>query len=293
MFREAERFAINILAEDQIDLSNRFARGGADKFSGVKVRTGLGGIPLIEGATAYIECVREACYPGGDHSVFLGRVDSFWHQGRSPLVFGGGRYMAAAPHESTLDGPSGDDPALDQIKAVRLAGPVARSLAHEAGGSVAIGVWGDQGPTTVRWEESLDPVSLNLRVGMLLPVLESATGLALAAHLPLIQIAPLIRQELNRADEPSTSIPRDAEEKLAAVRAEGSARVASNPRFAQLYGVAVEAIGVPVLGRQGTALAALTLVFREGDDRAKVNRGVEALKKAASQLSRRLGYAGT
>ncbi|MFO1287276.1 MAG: flavin reductase family protein [Rubrivivax sp.] len=49
-FRDAGRFAVNILADDQIALSNRFARAGEDKFGGTPVREGLGGVPLIEGA---------------------------------------------------------------------------------------------------------------------------------------------------------------------------------------------------------------------------------------------------
>src|SRR3954469_18364116 len=32
VFRESERFVVNILADDQVEISNRFARGGADKF---------------------------------------------------------------------------------------------------------------------------------------------------------------------------------------------------------------------------------------------------------------------
>ena len=72
IFREASRFAVNILADDQIDISKRFASLGRDKFAGVAVRRGLGGIPLIEGCAAYLECRSEASFPGGDHIVFLG-----------------------------------------------------------------------------------------------------------------------------------------------------------------------------------------------------------------------------
>ncbi|MBA2965540.1 MULTISPECIES: flavin reductase family protein [Ramlibacter] len=94
VFRGAERFAINILADDQAGLSDRFARGGTDKFSGVTVREGLGGVPLIDGAAALLECIRVATYPGGDHAIFLGRVERFERHGRAPLVFAAGAYHA-------------------------------------------------------------------------------------------------------------------------------------------------------------------------------------------------------
>lgn len=92
VFRGAERFAISILAEDQQGLSDRFARGAQDKFNGVAWRTGLGGLPLIEGAAAVLECTRHAIYPGGDHAIFIGRVERFERHGRAPLVFGSGQY---------------------------------------------------------------------------------------------------------------------------------------------------------------------------------------------------------
>jgi flavin reductase (DIM6/NTAB) family NADH-FMN oxidoreductase RutF len=99
VFRHAERFAINILADDQAGLSDRFARGGTDKFSGVPMRQGLGGVPLIDGAAALLECTRFATYPGGDHAIFLGRVERFERHGRAPLVFAAGGYLSlrAAP----------------------------------------------------------------------------------------------------------------------------------------------------------------------------------------------------
>jgi flavin reductase (DIM6/NTAB) family NADH-FMN oxidoreductase RutF len=95
-FRDAARFAISILASGQAGLSDRFASGGPDKFAGVALRHGLGGVPMIEGATAFLECTRVATYPGGDHAIFLGRVERFEHHGRAPLVFAGGRYLDAA-----------------------------------------------------------------------------------------------------------------------------------------------------------------------------------------------------
>ena len=99
VFRETERFVVNILADDQLDISNRFARGGADKFAGLQVTPGLGGLPLIPGCAAYLECRRVSSFPGGDHTVFLGQVERIERNIRQPLVFGGGRYLVTQPHD--------------------------------------------------------------------------------------------------------------------------------------------------------------------------------------------------
>lgn len=97
-FRESGRFAINILSEEQVEASRRFATAGADKFQGIRVRSGLAGIPLLEDCVAWIECTTEAVHPGGDHALFLGRVQRFDHADRRPLVFALGRYSTARPH---------------------------------------------------------------------------------------------------------------------------------------------------------------------------------------------------
>ncbi len=100
VFRDADRFVVNILAQDQVEVSNRFARGGIDKFADCKTRPGLEGVPLLDGCSAYLECRRIASYPGGDHVVFLGQVERMARTGLQPLAFGGGRYLVTRPHET-------------------------------------------------------------------------------------------------------------------------------------------------------------------------------------------------
>lgn len=74
VFREAGRFAVNILAQDQQALARRFSHAAADKFAGVEIHDGLGGAPLVAGAVAHLECELAARYPGGDHEILIGRV---------------------------------------------------------------------------------------------------------------------------------------------------------------------------------------------------------------------------
>jgi flavin reductase (DIM6/NTAB) family NADH-FMN oxidoreductase RutF len=92
-FRSATRYAVNVLSADQQEISNRFAARRGDRFADVLVRVGRGGVPLIEGCCAAFECVNETQYPGGDHVIFVGRVERYMQgEAKLPLIFHGGRY---------------------------------------------------------------------------------------------------------------------------------------------------------------------------------------------------------
>lgn len=86
-FRAAPYFAVSVLAADQQDLCGRFATPAEDKFSGLDLDIGLGGVPLLVGAVARFECRRTAALPGGDHVIFLGEVERYRWSERDPLLF--------------------------------------------------------------------------------------------------------------------------------------------------------------------------------------------------------------
>lgn len=103
-FRDASHYAVNVLAADQQALSNRFASRLSDRFEGVDTRSGLSGTPLLEGCCAWFECRHEAIYPGGDHLIFVGRVERFAAQpGLAPLLFHAGAYARLATHGAAQD----------------------------------------------------------------------------------------------------------------------------------------------------------------------------------------------
>lgn len=91
-FLESSYFAVHVLSAAQEELSHTFATRGADKFSGLVIERGRGGIPLLDGCSARFECRSAVKYEGGDHVVFIGEVETFDHFDRAPLVFHGGRY---------------------------------------------------------------------------------------------------------------------------------------------------------------------------------------------------------
>ena len=93
-FRRASHYAVNVLTANQQGISDCFASpDNSDRFEGVATSRGIAGIPLIEGCSAWFECVNEVQYPGGDHLVFLGRVQRFARgEANEPLIFHGGCY---------------------------------------------------------------------------------------------------------------------------------------------------------------------------------------------------------
>ncbi len=175
VFRDAHRFAVNILSEDQVDVSRRFSSSGVDKFALTATHRGLGGVP------AYLECVQEASFPGGDHAVFLGRVERIERHPRRSLVFGGGRYLIAQAHEWSESPRNIVSQSQVQLRAVRIATAVLGDLARDLNETLALAVWGNHGPTVIRWEQPKKPMDANLRTGVVSRMLSSATGLAFSA----------------------------------------------------------------------------------------------------------------
>jgi 3-hydroxy-9,10-secoandrosta-1,3,5(10)-triene-9,17-dione monooxygenase reductase component len=91
-FMDSPHFAVHILAAEQEALSNTFSKRGIDKFAGVEVQRGIGGVALLDGCSAYFECNTTFRYEGGDHVIFVGEVVGFTDKARAPLVYHGGGY---------------------------------------------------------------------------------------------------------------------------------------------------------------------------------------------------------
>jgi len=98
-FEHAEHYAINVLAQDQVDLARRFSRPHADRFAGVEYRLGAAGAPLIGGCVAWFECRHHARHRAGDHVLFIGEVLTCARRKGSGLVFHHGRYGTTHPLE--------------------------------------------------------------------------------------------------------------------------------------------------------------------------------------------------
>ena len=87
----AQKFGVSILSAEQGSISARFASRSEDKFSGMEITRGEIGIPLIAGALTTLECEVYDQLPGGDHSIFVGRViDARTREGVPLLYFRSG-----------------------------------------------------------------------------------------------------------------------------------------------------------------------------------------------------------
>lgn len=198
-FKDSNHFAINILADNQIELSNQFAKSGVDKFSGVEWTDGVGGVPILAGTAAHLECTKVAGYPGGDHVVYLGRVERIGRTGRRPLAFHGGRYMVPYAHEL---GPmslvlSGIEPV--GVAALRLAQRELPAIARAVGEhTLLLGVWGNHGPTVVHWEPSMRPVSRYFPAGLVVSPTRTVSGLAFSAFLPEAVTRDFVAEDLRQ-----------------------------------------------------------------------------------------------
>jgi flavin reductase (DIM6/NTAB) family NADH-FMN oxidoreductase RutF len=95
-FAASRRFAVNVLGAQQCDLSRHFARPSLDKFATVAHESGLGGCPLIRGSLAQFECRLEETVAGGDHVIFIGRVEHARYRDGEPLLFSAGQYCTPA-----------------------------------------------------------------------------------------------------------------------------------------------------------------------------------------------------
>ena len=95
-FVASKCFVVNILAEDQQELSQRFAKSGGDKFAGVAHAVNLDGVPLLEGTLGNLECRIVETHEGGDHVIHIGEVHAGEVRGGSPLCYFGGKYRRLA-----------------------------------------------------------------------------------------------------------------------------------------------------------------------------------------------------
>jgi 3-hydroxy-9,10-secoandrosta-1,3,5(10)-triene-9,17-dione monooxygenase reductase component len=91
-FETCSHFIVNVLAEDQIQLAERFAQSGGDKFKDLLVRESIAGTPLLDGVAASFVCRVASHYPGGDHSILIGEVLAYEQSERAPLLYVRGRY---------------------------------------------------------------------------------------------------------------------------------------------------------------------------------------------------------
>jgi flavin reductase (DIM6/NTAB) family NADH-FMN oxidoreductase RutF len=94
---ESGIFAVNILSDEQEFLAERFAARAPlvnAHFDGVPYHTAITGSPILTESVAWYDCRVEAMHDGGDHAIFIGRVEAIGVgvETKSPLVYFANRY---------------------------------------------------------------------------------------------------------------------------------------------------------------------------------------------------------
>ncbi|UJW80771.1 IclR family transcriptional regulator [Hydrogenophaga sp. SL48] len=188
---------------------------------------------------------------------------------------------------------------LSRLDAVKLARERIDGLLAETGHTLAIAVWGNQGPTMVHWSEAPQTVPVTLRLGDVMPLLTSATGRCFAAFMgqegrDAQRIAPMIREELARVKKmPRSGLPlvdvpqtlQDVQAILEETRAQGLGRVVHS----LLPGVG--GFCAPVFDAQGRlALGLVVLGSVATLDTDWAGTPASALRRCAQQLSADLGH---
>lgn len=97
-FSAASHFAVNVLAQEQLDLAKRFSRPAPDKFAEGRWSAGTGQAPVLDGACAVFECQAHSQQLAGDHVLFIGQLVKADYTHAAPLLF-------QASHYRSLGGP--------------------------------------------------------------------------------------------------------------------------------------------------------------------------------------------
>lgn len=87
-------FSVNILNEDQQEVSRRFSSAAQKRFEGMEWTPGESGAPLLPGSLAQMECLLTKTFEAGDHAVLIGEVRRAACREGAPLVYFGSAYRA-------------------------------------------------------------------------------------------------------------------------------------------------------------------------------------------------------
>ncbi|MGO9996071.1 MAG: IclR family transcriptional regulator [Steroidobacteraceae bacterium] len=174
--------------------------------------------------------------------------------------------------------------AMGRLDFVSVALPVVRELSKDLDQTVALAVWGNHGPTIVRWVGGESPVSATLRVGSVMPLSRSATGLSFLAFLPESRWQALLKRELadNARNDLKPQTVGELADQLREIRSSG---ISSGSNFI----AGVTGIAAPVFDDSGSMVLALIALGYSAGFEARYAQISSALLQAAKRLSKRLG----
>lgn len=91
-FQQSGAFVVNILHENQQEISNHFASHPANKFTEISYHLGIENLPVLDNVLVNLECRLHNFYEGGDHTIFVGEIERATVNEENPLVYWHGDY---------------------------------------------------------------------------------------------------------------------------------------------------------------------------------------------------------
>lgn len=180
--------------------------------------------------------------------------------------------------------------AMRLAEPLRVAEPALIRLRESLEMTCFIAVMGNKGPTIVRFEEPGLPVTLNVRVGSVLPLLTSATGRAFLGFMDDSRVDRLAREELAEASNAKLGFPGGVDP-IAAIKKEVRDAGMAIVRDTNLQGIS--AIGVPIFDFANRVAAVLTVLGATGGfDALPDSRVAHALLDEGAAISAALGHVG-
>jgi DNA-binding IclR family transcriptional regulator len=176
--------------------------------------------------------------------------------------------------------------ALSRLDVVERGSDALTAFRDDTGEAAFLAVWGNRGPTVIRYVEGTHLVTVEARAGLVLPLLTSATGRAFLSWLPESVWRPLADLELSAGTEPGLPQP-DIEQVRASTLQLGAAAIQGDllPRIA--------AISTPAFRHDGSLACVLTTLGLIGElDTSITGPTAIRLHEASQRLSTELGYAG-
>ncbi|MBL8309611.1 MAG: IclR family transcriptional regulator [Burkholderiales bacterium] len=179
---------------------------------------------------------------------------------------------------------------LNRLDAVKIASAEMSALASRTGQSTAIAVWGNYGPTIVRFEQSVRPIHVNMRTGTVMQLHQTATGKVFAAYATRGQIdaaiaatSPDAKQRVEARQALAVIAPE-----LAGIRERALARAQGNPV------PGVNAFSAPVFDYTGEVVLAITALGPAAEfDTTWSSPIARDVQFTAQRISARLGHRPT
>ena len=109
-------FVVNLLAENQVHLSEHFAQPSGDKFDGIDFELNGSGLPELKNALGTLSCRMVHQFSAGDHTIFVGQVDNGFAEDSLPLIYFRGQYRKLSPQDQPAAEPENTidfQPSLD------------------------------------------------------------------------------------------------------------------------------------------------------------------------------------